>query len=114
MAWPGQQVGREGEQGRAWEGSAQLLQPGRWRRDVGGQPGRGAERCTEMTAPEEEEEQESVWTEWRGCVQTRSARSQTRHRARLPPQGCGEDACQRPPRSKAESGQERQLAQLLA
>lgn len=79
MAWPGQQVGREGEQGRAWEGSVWLLQPGRWHKDGGGHPGRGAQRhwCHRMEEKEEEkeeeEEQESAWTGWRGSVQMRSA-----------------------------------------
>lgn len=71
-------MGCEGEQGRAWERSAWLLQPGRQHKDSGGQPGRGARRhwCN-LTDPEEEEEQESTWTGWRGSVQTRSARSRT-------------------------------------
>ena len=64
MAWPGQQVGREGEQGRAWEGSARLLQPGRWHKDGGGQPGRGTQRHWCHRMEEEEEEQESAWTGW--------------------------------------------------
>ena len=58
MAWPGQQVGREGEQGRAWEGSVWLLQPGRWHKDGGGHPGRGAQRhwCHRMEEKEEEKD----------------------------------------------------------
>ena len=71
-------MGCEGEQGRAWERSAWLLQPGRQHKDGGGQPGRGARRhWCDLTDPEEEEEQEPTWTGWRGSVQTRSARSRT-------------------------------------
>ena len=71
-------MGCEGEQGRAWERSAWLLQPGRQHKDGGGQPGRGARRhWCDLTDPEEEEEQEPTWTGWRGSVQTRSACSRT-------------------------------------
>ena len=62
-AWPGQQVGHEGEQGRSRE---RLLQPGRWHKDGGGQPGRGAQRhwCHRMEEKEEKEEERDKLGVW--------------------------------------------------